>query len=187
MIKVKMLKTLTGYNLSGYGSDFLSADKGEVVELEDPHANRLIKSDLAIYSTNKVSEIKKDSDPGPDSDPNSDEGDGDKDFMLTKETISYIRDLDKDTIENILKEYGTDIDKRKSMMSIHKTMIETVGGSLPDKTPATDDGVAYMIKFFNDNFKIALNKDFYKNANDLSRMVEDVDTILTQALKDEDS
>ena len=184
MLRVKMLKDLVRYNILGYDRETLTASKDQEIEVSSKqHMDALVKSKLAV----PVEDLMEDE---PISDDTGGSGDSDKTeddfFNLDADAIALIRGLGKDEIEAILRGYNVEIDRRHGLASIRKQLIEIVGSSLPEEAAGHEDAVGYLITYYNDTFKISLDKALYTEEN-LSKLTEDMHTILTQALEDDNS
>ncbi len=191
MTKVKLLRTLERYNLNGFGDDFLNAKKGEVVELTEQQANGLIKSKYVKVTDEPVSNK-----PEEESDPDkiaADKKAADYKAALDKvaekaaadkslEQRKYLRNLEKNDIEEILRGYNVEVDKRKGLESIRQELVEVVGVSLPDKV----DSKTGMVKFYAENFKVHIDEKAHEDIYELSVAMG---VILSEAFdfKNEDS
>ncbi len=189
MTKVKLLRDLTKYNIMGYDTKVLTAKKDEVVEITGMRASKLIKDALAIEvlkeEPQKVLEentIHSDKLSSKGSDVVTTDVLDDDYFTLDAKTITHLRGLGKDKIEAILRSYSFEVDKRHTLSAIQEELIETVSISLPKGIATVED----LIKFYNDEFGILLDKANYSE-DKLSGLTADMGALLKGALSDEDS
>lgn len=194
MIKVKLLKDLTRYNIMGYDIKVFTGKKDEVVELTEQRAANLIKDGLAVEvieekPSDETPSTGTESSGAVTTDLSSDNSDDDDDFFtLDAKTIADLKGMGKDELEAILRNYSIEVDKRRGLPAIHKELIEAVSTSLPSDVAVIvgDNMVEPLIKFYNDKFGILLDKECYAE-DKLSELTEDMGALLKGALSDEDS
>lgn len=191
MQKVKLLKDMNRYNVSGFDKHTLTGKKGEVVEVSHFNMKILVMNGFAMeYSeepeddSGKVSEnTNAGVEAGSNNPGTGAEGSGNsnpEEFELTHETILHIQKLTKDKIEEILRDYGVEVDRRKNLKTIQDEMILVVGASFP---VTGDNNVHALVRYYADRFMIQLDAKSYTEQNS-SKLAEDVGKILTEALSE---
>jgi len=212
-MKVKILKDLIRRNIMGYDIKTLTAKEDEIVEIDMTRGKKLIEKGLAVEISKEVAQEISEKGSGnlDKTPPIGSEGSGGFDgfdgfegfigaetsptvtidtppidpddyFTLDAKTITRLRGLGKDEIEAILRKYNIEVDKRHTLPTIQEKLIEMVSISLPKGIATVED----LIKFYNDEFGIILDKANYFE-DKLSGLTEDMGVLLRGALSDEDS
>lgn len=209
MHKVKLLKKLNRYNVSGWDKHTLTGEEGAVVEVTHFNMVKLVEGGLVVEHIEEPETNSDDTDEntdpnaktgtegdktgtdgsqGVDTDPPPPTGDGTTasatgaaTFELTPEITIHIQKLTKDKIEILLRDYGVEVDKRKKLVDLQAEMIQTVKKSLPDDAIKDENPIAALVKYYADTFMIQLDAANYDEKT-LTKLTEDVGTIIEAAL-----